>query len=179
MGFFKNLFGGKDKAEEAPAQQAAAPAAETKKTIVYSPLNGEACPLAELNDGVFSEGMLGGGCAIKPSEGIAYAPFDGTVVSIADSKHAVGLQDANDVQVLIHVGLDTVNMNGEGFEVLVQDDEQVKKGQPIIKFDIDKIKAAGYPEITAVLVVDQGGMETLDVLHEGPVTVGEDLIAVE
>lgn len=180
MGFFSNLFGGKKEEKEAPKAQETAPVEASKKeVIVHSPLNGEAVALAELNDGVFSEGMLGGGCAIKPIDNQVFAPFAGEVISVAASKHAVGIQGPENVQVLIHVGLDTVNMNGEGFEMLVEEGQHVEEGQELMIFDSKKIKEAGYPDITAVLVVDQGGLETLKILHQGEVKVGEDLIAVE
>jgi len=172
MGFFKNLFSSKQEEVKPEPIQA-------EQNIVYAPLSGNAVELAALNDGVFSEGMLGGGCAIEPTEETVYAPFDGKVVSIADSKHAVGVENQNGVQVLIHVGLDTVNMNGDGFDVLVSEDQNVKTGDALLRFSKEKIQAAGYPDITAVLVVDQAGLETLDIEHLGEITHGEELIVVK
>lgn len=94
---------------------------------VYSPVAGVIKPLETLNDGVFSEKLLGEGCAVDPSEEVIIAPFDGVIVMLVESKHAIGIRSDEGVELIIHVGLDTVMMNGDGFETLVKADEKVKK----------------------------------------------------
>lgn len=156
MGLFNNLFGKGSKPDSISV------AAE--KDTLYLPVEGEVIPLEQIKDGVFSEGILGPGCGIIPNEGIIYAPANGEITQVADTKHAVGLTTEDGIEVLIHVGMDTVEMNGEGFEPLVKEGQKVKCGQPLLKFSIDKVKAAGHPITTAFVVTnsdDLGGISTL------------------
>lgn len=103
-----------------------APAIETSPDTVYAPVSGVAIPLSEVPDEVFAEGTLGLGCGIEPSGSQVLAPFDGTVNMVADTKHAVGLVSKDGIEVLIHVGLDTVELNGKGFEVKTEEGKEVK-----------------------------------------------------
>lgn len=141
-------------------------------------LTGEVIPLAEVNDGVFSAGIMGEGIAIRPEEDTMYAPVDAKVtVLMQESNHAVGLTLANGLELLIHVGIDTVDMQGDGFECLVTEGQQVTEGTPLIRFDREKIKAAGHPDVTVCVITDQGNVKKIS-LHSGMhAKAGETVIA--
>lgn len=126
---------------------------------VYAPLNGLIVPLSEVDDPIFSEGMMGKGLAIQPENYEIKAPIDGTISMVAVSKHAIGITSSNGVELLIHVGLDTVKLNGKGFYLLVSENEKVKVGQPILKFDASYIKEQGYDIITPVLITNSDEFE--------------------
>ena len=120
--------------------------------VIAAPVAGEAVESAQINDPTFGEEMLGKGMAIKPAEGKVYAPFDGTVALVFDTKHAVSLVSEKGAEVLIHVGLDTVMLKGEHYTAHVESGATVKKGDLLLEFDMEAIKAAGYDTITPVLV---------------------------
>ena len=141
--------------EEEKKKPAAVPAAEIKvptETVisceageVKAPANGLVIARENIEDETFASGVLGDGVGIKPSAGYVVAPFDGEITSVADSKHAIGLASPSGMELLIHVGVDTVAMNGDGFDPQVAEGDQVKAGQLLLNFDIDKIKAANHP----------------------------------
>ena len=142
-------------AEEQP--QAEPPAAEAEG--VTAPLSGRVIPMEEIPDQVFSQGILGEGVGIEPTGNVVVAPADATVCSvIEDSRHAVGLTLDNGAELLIHVGIDTVSMNGDGFQLHVKEGDRVHLGDKLITFDPEKIKAAGHPTTTAFLVTDPGDL---------------------
>ena len=165
----------KEDEPEAAAAPAAAPApvaapafeAPTVSVIrcaagtVLQPVEGTVIPREEIPDETFAEGILGDGVGIQPSGEVVVAPFDGTVTSIAESKHAVGLESGG-MEMLIHVGVDTVNMKGDGFTCLVKDGDTVKAGQPLIRFSRAKIKAAGYSDTVAVLLTNSDDLEGVE-----------------
>ena len=133
----------------------------TKKKVITSsageialPTPGKVIPYTEISDPTFASGALGEGIGVEPEEGVVYAPMDGEISSVADSKHAIGISGANDQELLIHVGIDTVEMKGDGFKPFVKEGDEVKKGQKILEFDIDKIKAAGHPDTVVVLLTN-------------------------
>ena len=128
---------------------------------VLQPVEGTVIPREEIPDETFAEGILGDGVGIQPSGEVVVAPFDGTVTSIAESKHAVGLESGG-MEMLIHVGVDTVNMKGDGFTCLVKDGDTVKAGQPLIRFSRAKIKAAGYSDTVAVLLTNSDDLEGVE-----------------
>lgn len=135
------------------------------KGILAAPLSGRAIPLEEIPDEVFSQGIMGDGLAIEPSEELVKAPADAVVSAVMEeSRHAVGLTLENGLELLIHVGIDTVAMNGDGFELFVKEGDQVRTGDPLIRFRMDKIRAAGHPTITAVIVTEEGGAGNLEYL---------------
>lgn len=120
-------------------------------------LSGRVIPLKEVGDGVFSEGVMGEGLAILPENNILYAPVAGTIsVLMEESRHACGMRLENGMEILLHVGIDTVDMKGDGFEYLVKEGENVAAGTPLIRFDRDKIKAAGHPDTTVCIITEQG-----------------------
>ncbi|MDO5390758.1 MAG: PTS system trehalose-specific EIIBC component [Eubacteriales bacterium] len=125
-------------------------------------LTGKVITLKDVNDGVFSEGFMGEGMAIIPEDNILYAPADATVsVLMQDSRHACGLTLDNGVELLLHIGIDTVNMKGDGFQYLVTEGQKVKEGTPLIQFDRDKIKKAGYPDTTVCVITEQAEVEKI------------------
>lgn len=119
---------------------------------VYAPLSGRTIPLSQVNDPTFSMELLGKGLAVLPGEGRVYAPFDGEVVSIFETKHALGLKSDSGMELLIHVGLETVRLNGEHFTAHVANGQRIKKGDLMLEFDLEAIQAAGYETVTPVLV---------------------------
>ena len=142
-------------------------------------VTGKVIPLSEVKDEVFSTGAMGEGIGIVPSEGVVKAPADAKVSAlIADSKHAIGLTMANGVEILIHVGVDTVNMKGDGFSYDVGEDEMVKCGQELIHFDIDKIKAAGYEDTVLFIITDEAEKSSITSKAGMDVTAGQDEVIV-
>ncbi|MEC0184819.1 PTS glucose transporter subunit IIA [Paenibacillus peoriae] len=125
---------------------------KNKTLIVNSPINGRAVSLEEVPDPAFSEKMMGNGIAIVPSEGKVYAPFAGTVAHLVKSKHAIVLIHESGAQVLIHIGVDTVSLKGEGFTAHVENGDRIEAGQLLLEFDIEHIVSAGLPVITSVIV---------------------------
>ncbi|HHQ7208594.1 glucose-specific PTS transporter subunit IIBC [Staphylococcus aureus] len=129
--------------------------------IVHAPLTGEVTPLSEVPDQVFSEKMMGDGIAIKPSQGEVRAPFNGKVQMIFPTKHAIGLVSDSGLELLIHIGLDTVKLNGEGFTLHVEEGQEVKQGDLLINFDLDYIRNHAKTDITPIIVT-QGNITNLD-----------------
>jgi len=121
--------------------------------------------LKEVADGVFSEGVMGDGLAIVPENEVLYSPADAEVsVLMDDSRHACGLKLQNNMELLLHIGIDTVDMKGDGFEYLVTQGQMVKEGDPLIRFDRKKIRAAGHPDVTVCIVTDAGNAENIQFL---------------
>ena len=129
---------------------------------VIQPVPGKVIPREQIPDETFATGVLGDGIGIDPSEGVVYAPFDGEITNIFDTNHAVSLEGKG-MELLIHVGVDTVNMKGEGFKGFVHEGDQVKAGQKLIEFDIEKIKKAGYSPVTAVLLTNSDDIDGYEV----------------
>lgn len=146
---------------------------------VFSPLTGELKPLKDVNDPTFSEEILGKGIAILPKEGIVYAPFDGVVSALFDTKHAIGLTDDQGMELLIHVGLETVNLGGTHFEVHISQGDLVKKGDPLITFDLQEIQKT-HDVITPVLITNADDFSEIVVQKEfGPVKAGDAILTVK
>lgn len=142
------------------------------------PTNGEVISLADINDGVFSAEVLGKGCGVIPSDNTVTAPFNGTISHIADTKHAIGITSEDGIELLIHVGMDTVEMNGTGFDVLVKNNEKVRCGQTLMTFDRDAIKEAGYVSTIAVVIANTSTYEKIEYCRTGSLHVGEQLMLV-
>ncbi|MGL4799824.1 MAG: PTS sugar transporter subunit IIA [Cellulosilyticaceae bacterium] len=140
-----------------------------------SPLTGNAVALSEVPDAVFAEKMVGDGIAIRPTSNKVVAPCDGKVVQIFPTNHAVGIEVEGGIDLLIHVGIDTVELKGEGFTRLVEEGTDVKKGQPILEIDFDKINELGKPTITPFIVTNMDQVE-IKSMHQGPVTAGETVV---
>lgn len=146
--------------------------------IVYAPCNGTVIPLKEINDGVFSEGYIGEGLAIEPVDGSFYAPFDCSVAMVFDTHHAIALHTANDTELILHVGLDTVKLNGQHLEVFVQEGQKIQKGDLILRADLEGIQSAGYRTVTPVIITGAGGAESVELLKTGPVHIGDAVLKV-
>lgn len=130
------------------------PIISTSKGKIYAPAKGKIIPASEIPDDTFAQDILGATAAVWPETGVVVAPFDGTVTFVAETKHAINLEGPNGEEVLIHVGVDTVKMNGDGFEPVCKENQQVKKGDILLKFDREKIKAAGHPDCVVVVLSD-------------------------
>ena len=146
--------------------------------IVYAPCNGTVIPLKEINDGVFSEGYIGEGLAIEPVDGSFYAPFDCSVAMVFDTHHAIALHTANDTELILHVGLDTVKLNGQHLEVFVQEGQKIQKGDLILRADLEGIQSAGYRTVTPVVITGASGAESVELLKTGPVHIGDAVLKV-
>ncbi|EOB9055813.1 glucose-specific PTS transporter subunit IIBC [Staphylococcus aureus] len=144
--------------------------------IVHAPLTGEVTPLSEVPDQVFSEKMMGDGIAIKPSQGEVRAPFNGKIQMIFPTKHAIGLVSDSGLELLIHIGLDTVKLNGEGFTLHVEEGQEVKQGDLLINFDLDYIRNHTKSDITPIIVT-QGNITNLDFKQgeHGNISFGDQL----
>ena len=182
------LFGYED--EEKEVKKPSASAQETAKTLeeaetglvaeetLVSPLSGDVVALENVNDPVFSSGAMGKGLAVKPSEGVVYAPADAEVTIAFETGHAYGLKTASGAEILIHIGIDTVSMNGNGFEKLVAAGDKVKAGTPIAKFDVAKIAEAGLDDTTMVIVTNTADFAEVSPLAEGTIAHGADFLKV-
>ncbi|AIS62287.1 PTS beta-glucoside transporter subunit IIBCA [Listeria ivanovii] len=159
------FFGFKDKVVEEVVIQTGKVA--TLDETIYSPLQGELMALNDVKDEVFSGGIMGAGVAILPTSGEICAPFDGTVLSVFKTKHAIGLISKQGVELLIHVGLDTVNLNGHFFDIKVSESEEVKKGDLLGTFDLNEIKKAGYDATTPVIVTNSAALADVITLNLG------------
>lgn len=147
-------------------------------TLMISPIKGQDIPLREVHDEAFASEALGKGFAIEPIEGTVVAPFDGKIAAIFPTKHAIGLVSESGVEILIHVGLNTVELKGQYFEALVQSNEVVKKGQPILTFDLEKIQAAGYETQVPIVVTNTPQYSSIETIIIGQTDCDQDILAV-
>ncbi|HEM3553056.1 MULTISPECIES: sucrose-specific PTS transporter subunit IIBC [Streptococcus] len=182
------LFGYED--EEKDVKKSSASAQETAETLeeaetglvaeetLVSPLSGDVVALENVNDPVFSSGAMGKGLAVKPSEGVVYAPADAEVTIAFETGHAYGLKTASGAELLIHIGIDTVSMNGNGFEKLVAAGDKVKAGTPIAKFDAAKIAEAGLDDTTMIIVTNTADFAEVSPLAEGTIAHGVEFLKV-
>ncbi|HAQ06253.1 MAG TPA: PTS glucose transporter subunit IIA [Bacillus bacterium] len=155
---FKKLFGKKE---------------EPVKTIqMVAPLSGTAVSLSKVPDPVFSEKMMGDGIAIEPSDGIVAAPVDGEIIQVFPTKHAVGIRAKNGAEILIHIGLETVSLQGEGFETHVKQGDTVKAGDKLVSFDIETISEKAKSTITPIIITNTDQAASLEVLAQGTVDRG-------
>ncbi|MCS4485381.1 glucose-specific PTS transporter subunit IIBC [Staphylococcus americanisciuri] len=163
-----------DDKDEATVVDAATANKEIVKHFVAAPLKGEVLPLSEVPDQVFSEKMMGDGIAIRPTEGKVCAPFNGRVQMVFPTKHAIGLTSEDGLELLIHVGLDTVKLEGQCFDVLVEEGQEIKTGDVLMTFDLDYIKEHAKSDITPIIVT-QADVTNLDYTTASTVTTGDKL----
>ena len=148
-----------------------------KKDIkIAAPVKGECIPISEVADPTFAEEILGKGMAIKPTDGKFYAPCDGTISTLFPTGHAVGLTTSEGVELLIHVGLDTVQLKGQFFNSKVEADQAVKKGDLLLEADIEEISKAGYDTVTPVLICNSDEYSKIECKTSGAIAPGEDII---
>lgn len=149
------------------------------RIVVFAPIEGQAIPLKEVNDEAFAQEAMGKGMAIKPSKGQVVAPFDGTVQTVFRTKHSIGLKSLDGVEILIHIGIDTVKLKGQHFNVVVQEGDTIKHGQLLIEFDMEAIQQAGYDTTTPVIVTNSGDyLEILGYEQSGKVGAETPLITI-
>ncbi|HEM5080322.1 TPA: PTS glucose transporter subunit IIA [Streptococcus suis] len=189
LGFALTYFFGYED-EEKEVKKPSTSAQETAETLeevetglvaeetLVSPLSGDVVALENVNDPVFSSGAMGKGLAVKPSEGVVYAPADAEVTIAFETGHAYGLKTASGAELLIHIGIDTVSMNGNGFEKLVAAGDKVKAGTPIAKFDAAKIAEAGLDDTTMIIVTNTADFAEVSPLAEGTIAHGVEFLKV-
>lgn len=166
-------------AAPAPATAPAAPAAAAKDTVLSACLNGTVVPLAEVKDEAFASGALGDGIAIEPIDGELVAPADGEISSTFETHHAVGMTTADGAELLMHIGIDTVKLGGKYFTYLVNEGDKVKKGQPLIRFELEAIKAEGYPVTTPLIVCNTDDYAAVAAKASGAVKQGDALLELK
>ena len=165
MGLF-NFFKGKE--QDAPV---------TFPAILGAPSKGVFVPMNQIPDEMFSQGIMGVCCGVDPGEGRVYAPIDATVTQLTDTLHAVGLE-AGGMEILIHVGVDTVEMNGEGFTNTVKEGQQVKKGELLLTMDLEKIREAGHPATVILAVTNTDDFAGVEETGSGAVQPGDGVLRV-
>ena len=158
---------------------AAAPAPTAKDTVLSACLNGTVVPLANVKDEAFASGVLGDGIAIEPSDGELVAPADGEISSTFETHHAVGMTTADGAELLMHIGIDTVKLGGKHFTYLVNEGDKVKKGQPLIRFELEAIKAEGYPVTTPLIVCNTDDYAAVEAKASGTVKQGDALLELK
>ena len=158
---------------------AAAPAPTAKDTVLSACLNGTVVPLANVKDEAFASGALGDGIAIEPTDGELVAPADGEISSTFETHHAVGMTTADGAELLMHIGIDTVKLGGKHFTYLVNEGDKVKKGQPLIRFELEAIKAEGYPVTTPLIVCNTDDYAAVEAKASGTVKQGDALLELK
>ena len=172
-----------DYLESAPKNPVVAPSPATapaaKDTVLSACLNGTVVPLADVKDEAFASGVLGDGIAIEPSDGELVAPADGEISSTFETHHAVGMTTADGAELLMHIGIDTVKLGGKHFTYLVNEGDKVKKGQPLIRFELEAIKAEGYPVTTPLIVCNTDDYAAVEAKASGTVKQGDALLELK
>ena len=164
--------------EDEPQEEVEA-ATAVSKDEVYAPCDGTVKPLSEVNDDVFSQEIMGKGIAIEPSTGNLYAPCDGTITVCFPTGHAIGLKSKNGTEILMHVGIDTVNLQGKYFSPQIKVNDEVKKGQLLLTFDLDKIKEAGYDTTTPVIITNSKDFNSIQIENQSTTQHGNKLISLD
>lgn len=149
-----------------------------KSVIINSPVNGTAVDITNVPDEVFATKMVGDGIAFEPSEGELYSPVDGEIVNLFPTKHALGIRTGEGLEILIHIGIDTVELKGEGFESYIRENQTVKAGEKIMCFNIDLIKRKSYSTLILVIITNMDMVESIQCSY-GKVSVGGNAIEVK
>ncbi len=181
VGFLLTMLFYKDKTETAPIEVnklSAVAETESGSIALVSPLKGKVVKLSEVKDEAFSSGALGNGAAIEPEEGVLYAPADGTISALFPTGHAIGITTETGLELLIHVGMDTVQLGGKGFHTFVEAGDSVKQGQKLLEFDIKLISEAGYSLVTPVLVTNSDDFAKVEMTETEGVQAGEPLLHI-
>lgn len=166
--FFKRIF----------CKKTIAPQPDRNMLCIPSPLSGTVHALNRIEDPIFSSEALGKGCAIEPAEGEVYAPFSGVVSQLAETCHAIGITGENGVEILIHVGMDTIELGGRFFEPLVQMGDHVEQGQILLRFEMQRIAAEGYSLVTPIVITNTDDYSAVHTLCAGKAVAGRNLLAV-
>ncbi|TCP31798.1 PTS system D-glucose-specific IIA component (Glc family) /PTS system D-glucose-specific IIB component (Glc family) /PTS system D-glucose-specific IIC component (Glc family) [Scopulibacillus darangshiensis] len=168
--------------DKSPAIDEAAPAVEVNASLdnIAAPAKGELVPLSEVPDQVFSEKMMGDGFAVRPEDGLIGSPVDGKIINVFPTKHAIGILTDNGREILVHVGIDTVKLNGEGFKAMVKEGDKVKQGDTLLKVDLDYLEANAPSTMTPVIFTNLKDGESVSLRKQGPVSQGEkDIITIQ
>ncbi|UTR09535.1 PTS glucose transporter subunit IIA [Evansella sp. LMS18] len=153
----KKLFGlDKNKSKEVEMPEA------DGKDVLASPMNGKVVPLTEVPDPTFSQKMMGDGVAVVPSEGTVVSPVHGEIMQVFPTKHAVGIKTVNGVEILIHIGIETVNMQGEGFKAFVKEGDKVAKGDKLVEFDMQLVEEKAESTITPVIITNGDAVQSIE-----------------
>lgn len=177
-GFFKKLFGGGQQEEAAPAAPAQEAAPELVKSVLAAHMSGQVLELSKIDEPMFASGALGPGTAIEPTHGQVLAPADGEITVAFPTGHAFGLRTADGLELLIHVGFDTVELDGKFFSPKVEKGAQVKKGDVLVEADLDGIKEAGYAITTPLVVTNYRQLKAEAQALAEQVAAGDDLLEV-
>lgn len=177
--FLASPAAGEAAPQAAPAAAADGASAQSGAHVIASPLTGNVIPLEQVADGVFSEKMVGDGFAVEPTDEQVYAPADCEVATVFGTKHAIGLTTTDGVELLIHLGIDTVQMNGAPFTILVKEGDKLKKGDKIGSFDAKMITEAGYRTVTPVVVTNSDAYQTFTLTKTGAISAGDDVLTIE
>jgi len=148
----------------------------SQSLLVYSPVGGQIVPLEQVSDPVFSQKMLGDGIAIEPSSSQILAPFDGTIIAVFPTGHAIGLRSLTGLECLIHIGIDTVTLNGQGFNCLVKQDQQVTKGTPLIELNLALLKASGKVLTTPLVITNSADWQIEQRWDQPTIMAGTQLL---
>lgn len=165
-------------AENTPEETETPPAEKKKSFILGAHLSGRIVPLSQVDDEAFSAGLLGDGAAIEPTEGKLYSPADGIVETLFDTYHAISIAADNGCQILLHIGIDTVKLNGRHFTAHVSEKQKVKKGDLLISFDIDAIRNSGYQTVTPLIICNSGNYSSISLESSGIISAGSKLIRI-
>jgi sugar PTS system EIIA component len=171
----KKMFGLDENEQQATAQPSAS---VSKEVVIKAPLSGEINALSDVPDPVFAEKMMGDGFAITPTEGKVVSPIDGEIVQVFHTKHAVGIRSNEGVEILIHVGLETVKLNGEGFDAHVTEGQKVNAGDHLLTFNLDYIKENAKSTITPVIFTNGDVLEKIEIKGTGSIQAGTDVASV-
>jgi glucose-specific phosphotransferase system IIA component len=176
MGFLDKLFG-----KSTPAATPAKPAPVTVDAVpqaVFAPANGTGVAMKDIPDPVFSAGAMGVAFGVKPSDGVIYAPVTGTITATTPTLHAVGLTSADGIEVLIHVGVDTVEMKGDGFTGFVERGQSVVAGEALMKVDLAKIAAAGHPDVVITVITNSDEYASIEPAEPTALSAGDKIFTV-
>ena len=152
---------------------------EKLSTVIYSPIKGEVVKLEDVKDSVFSSGMMGVGIAINPKEGKLYSPVNGRIASIFETKHAIGIVADNGTEILIHIGIDTVELNGKYFKSIMKQGDTVKAGDLLLEFESEEIKKSGYDIVTPIIITNADDSQLIVPIKEKSISVGEELLILK
>ena len=167
-----------DKILNKSGNSGASSAVESVPKTIYDPADGKVIPISEFPDELFSQEVLGPGCGILPAGSIVSAPFSGTVTQVAETLHAVGVTSNDGIEVLIHIGVDTVTMNGKGFKSFVSNGQKINRGDKMVSFDSETIKAAGFSDAIAVVVTNADDFGCLELKKTGDGAIGDIILQV-
>lgn len=170
MAFWDKLFKKENNTAQAPV---------CEPLTVYAPADGDVIPLEQFPDELFSQEVLGPGCGIVPSGDKVVAPFHGTVSQLTDTRHAIGVTSDDGIELLIHVGVDTVEMAGQGFRTWVKNGQKIRRGDQLISFDRKAIQAAGHPDAIAVIVTNGDEFTSITLKTSGSAAAGDVILKAE